>query len=92
MTHLPIEAALQRLRDHIDGAVSRDVPLAPYTAYRIGGPTAIWVAPAGETAHVRHLRLERPLVARVDGLAGLGVLELNGAPDRPTTSKGTAHE
>lgn len=50
MTHLPIEAALQRLRDHIDGAVSRDVPLAPYTAYRIGGPTAIWVAPAGETA------------------------------------------
>jgi hypothetical protein len=28
-----------------------------------------------ESAHVRHVRLPRPLTARVDGLAGLGVLE-----------------
>jgi len=30
---------------------------------------------AGESAHVRHVRLTRPLSARVDGLAGLGILE-----------------
>ena len=29
----------------------------------------------GETAHVRHVRLSAPLDARVDGLAGLGVIE-----------------
>ncbi|MGD9548747.1 MAG: PEP/pyruvate-binding domain-containing protein [Candidatus Krumholzibacteriia bacterium] len=29
---------------------------------------------AGETAHVRHVRLVKPLEAKVDGLAGLGLL------------------
>lgn len=31
-----------------DVAVATDRPLAPYTSYRIGGPTAIWAAPRSE--------------------------------------------
>jgi UDP-N-acetylmuramate dehydrogenase len=31
-----------------DGNVVTDKPLAPYTSYRIGGPTAIWVEPRSE--------------------------------------------
>jgi UDP-N-acetylmuramate dehydrogenase len=41
--------ALEALRDRIDGTVTADVPLAPYTAYRIGGRTAVWVAPSHES-------------------------------------------
>jgi UDP-N-acetylmuramate dehydrogenase len=31
-----------------DGEVAFDKPLAPFTTYRIGGPTAVWVAPGSE--------------------------------------------
>ena len=41
--------ALEALRRRIEGTVTADAPLAPYTAYRIGGPTAVWVAPAHES-------------------------------------------
>ena len=34
-----------RLAEVADGEVHTDKPLAPYTSYNIGGPTAIWVAP-----------------------------------------------
>lgn len=50
MTDQSIETALRTLSAHIDGTVTADAPLAPYTAYRIGGRTAIWAAPAGERA------------------------------------------
>jgi UDP-N-acetylmuramate dehydrogenase len=30
--------------------VQRDVPIAPHTSYRIGGPAALWVAPETEAA------------------------------------------
>ncbi|MGB5984833.1 MAG: UDP-N-acetylmuramate dehydrogenase [Desulfobacterales bacterium] len=43
----PLATELAQL-EHLE--VSWDVPLAPYTAYRIGGPTAIWVAPQTEAA------------------------------------------
>jgi hypothetical protein len=56
------------------------------TASQVGGKVDWdWLAAqpaAGETAHVRHLRLDRPLRVRVDGLAGLGVLERNVDPER----------
>jgi UDP-N-acetylmuramate dehydrogenase len=32
----------------VDGEVAADRPLAPYTSYRIGGPTALWAAPCSE--------------------------------------------
>ena len=38
-------AILSRLSEAADGEVLADKPLAPYTSYEIGGPTAIWVAP-----------------------------------------------
>lgn len=34
--------------DHV--RVAPDVPLAPYTTYQIGGPSALWVAPESEAA------------------------------------------
>ncbi len=37
-----------RLAEVADGEVHTDKPLAPYTSYKIGGPTAIWVAPTSE--------------------------------------------
>jgi hypothetical protein len=49
------------------------------TASRIGGSVDwSWLEAqptAGESKHVRHLRLAQPMAARVDGLAGLGVVE-----------------
>ena len=30
------------------GDIQVDIPLAPYTAYKIGGPTSIWVSPQSE--------------------------------------------
>ena len=33
-----------------DGDVEIDVPLAPYSSYKIGGPTSVWAAPATEQA------------------------------------------
>ncbi len=43
----PSEIASQLAANAI-GDVQINKPLAPYTSYRIGGPTAIWVAPAAE--------------------------------------------
>ena len=40
----PIELAAQ-LADVVDGQILTDAPLAPFTSYKIGGPTAVWVAP-----------------------------------------------
>jgi UDP-N-acetylmuramate dehydrogenase len=37
--------------------VEREKPLAPYTSYRIGGPTAVWVAPQSEAALQRVLEV-----------------------------------
>jgi UDP-N-acetylmuramate dehydrogenase len=45
----PTAKKLKDLAAHLSGAAEGDVetdkPLAPYTSYGIGGPTAIWVAP-----------------------------------------------
>jgi UDP-N-acetylmuramate dehydrogenase len=38
----------ERLQANIRGDIRLNVPLAPYTSYRIGGPAAVWVAPATE--------------------------------------------
>jgi UDP-N-acetylmuramate dehydrogenase len=40
----PVELATQ-LADVVDGQIQTDRPLAPFTSYKIGGPTAVWVAP-----------------------------------------------
>ena len=40
-----------------DTAVLADEPLAPYTSYKIGGPTAVWVAPQSEQAVGRVLEI-----------------------------------
>ncbi len=40
-----------------DGDIETGKPLAPYTSYKIGGPTAVWIAPAGEDGVGRVLRL-----------------------------------
>ena len=33
----------------VDGKIQTDTPLAPFTSYKIGGPTSVWVAPNTET-------------------------------------------
>ncbi|MGD9137378.1 MAG: UDP-N-acetylmuramate dehydrogenase [Desulfobacterales bacterium] len=38
-----------QLADVVDGKIQTDMPLAPFTSYKIGGPTAVWVAPNSET-------------------------------------------
>lgn len=40
-----------------DASVLTDKPLAPYTSYKIGGPTAVWVAPQSEEAVGRVLEI-----------------------------------
>jgi UDP-N-acetylmuramate dehydrogenase len=40
----PVELATQ-LADVVDGEILTHKPLAPLTSYKIGGPTAVWVAP-----------------------------------------------
>jgi UDP-N-acetylmuramate dehydrogenase len=40
----PVELAAQ-LADVVDGQIQTDKSLAPFTSYKIGGPTAVWVAP-----------------------------------------------
>ena len=40
----PVELAAQ-LRDRVDGQIETDRPLAPFTSYKIGGSTAVWIAP-----------------------------------------------
>jgi len=44
-TRKNIEDLASHLRAVAEGDVSTGTPLAPYTSYRIGGPTAIWAAP-----------------------------------------------
>jgi UDP-N-acetylmuramate dehydrogenase len=39
-----------------DGEVACDRPLAPFTTYRIGGPTALWAAPRSEAGVQRVLQ------------------------------------
>ena len=50
-------AAAARIAKVADGEVQTDKLLAPYTTYHIGGPTAIWAAPATERAVGRVLEL-----------------------------------
>ena len=45
-----LEGLAPRLSAVAQGDVRINQPLAPYTSYRIGGPTAIWVAPGSEDA------------------------------------------
>jgi UDP-N-acetylmuramate dehydrogenase len=43
----PVALATQ-LAEVVDGQIRTDEPLAPFTSYKIGGPTAVWVAPAAK--------------------------------------------
>jgi len=45
-----------KIAEVADGEVHTDKPLAPYTSYNIGGPTAIWVAPTTESGVGRVLK------------------------------------
>jgi UDP-N-acetylmuramate dehydrogenase len=45
-----------RIAEVAEGEVHTDKPLAPYTSYNIGGPTAIWVAPTTESGVGRVLK------------------------------------
>lgn len=44
---MTLEGVERRLRGRVRGTVERDVPLARYTTYRLGGPAALCVEPAG---------------------------------------------
>ena len=52
--------ALKRLATELtacaDGEVVCDRPLAPFTTYGIGGPTAVWAAPRSEAGLQRVLQ------------------------------------
>ena len=50
-------AAAAQIAEVADGEVHTDKVLAPYTSYKIGGPTAIWVAPTTESAVGRVLKI-----------------------------------
>jgi len=52
----PFELAAQ-LADEVDGQIQTDKPLAPFTSYKIGGPTAVWVAPATQVGLARALEV-----------------------------------
>lgn len=56
---MPAERAARELARHLsaiaDGPVETGRPLAPCTSYRIGGPTAVWVAPRTEAGVQRVL-------------------------------------
>jgi UDP-N-acetylmuramate dehydrogenase len=52
----PVELAAQ-LADEVDGQVRTDRPLAPFTSYKIGGPTAVWVSPVTEVGVARALEI-----------------------------------
>jgi UDP-N-acetylmuramate dehydrogenase len=52
----PVELAAQ-LAEVVDGQIRTDKPLAPFTSYRIGGPTAVWVAPAAKIDVSRALEI-----------------------------------
>ena len=48
---------VSQLAEAADGEVHTDKRLAPFTAYKIGGPTAIWVAPSTESGVGRVLNI-----------------------------------
>ncbi len=48
LTRKDLEDLAAHLSAVAPGDVRIDKPLAPYTSYRIGGPTAVWVAPGSE--------------------------------------------
>ena len=52
----PVELAVQ-LSDVVDGQVQTDQSLAPFTSYKIGGPTAVWVAPTTKIGVSRALEI-----------------------------------
>jgi UDP-N-acetylmuramate dehydrogenase len=52
----PVELAA-RLADVVDGQIETDRPLAPFTSYKIGGPTAVWVAPVTQVGVGRALEV-----------------------------------
>jgi UDP-N-acetylmuramate dehydrogenase len=43
-----VEAARRRLRDELGARVRTDVPMAPFTTFRIGGPAAIYLQADGD--------------------------------------------
>jgi len=52
----PVELATQ-LADVVDGQIQTDKSLAPFTSYKIGGPTAVWVAPKTKIGVSRALEI-----------------------------------
>ena len=52
-------SAASRLAEVPDTLVLTAEPLAPHTSYKIGGPTAVWVAPRTEEAVGRVLEIIR---------------------------------
>lgn len=52
----PVELAAQ-LADVVAGQIRTDRPLAPFTSYKIGGPTAVWVAPVTKAGVGRALEI-----------------------------------
>jgi len=52
----PVELAAQ-LADAVDGQIGTGRPLAPFTSYKIGGPTAVWVAPVSKAGVGRALEI-----------------------------------
>ena len=52
----PFELAAQ-LADEVDGQIRTDKPLASFTSYKIGGPTAVWVAPVTQAGVARALEV-----------------------------------
>ena len=52
----PVDLAAQ-LADEVDGQIRTVRPLAPFTSYKIGGPTAVWVAPVTKAGVGRALEI-----------------------------------
>ena len=52
----PVALAAQ-LADEVDGQIETNRPLAPFTSYKIGGPTAVWVAPVTQDGVGRALEV-----------------------------------
>ena len=52
----PVQLAAQ-LSDRVDGQIETDRPLAPFTSYKIGGSTAVWIAPATKVGVGRALEI-----------------------------------
>ena len=48
-----------RLADGLGSGLGRDVPLGPFTTYRVGGPAALFVELAGGTIFAPRLVVDR---------------------------------